>query len=537
MAKEIERKFLVREGIRESGIDEMSSDSMEIRQYYLVSSKDAAVRLRDQDDGSHPILTVKTGGNGISCDEFEFRVAHSQYEQHLADRKGIEIVKTRFIVPHGGRRWEVDVFRGDLEGLVVAELECDDAAEVTDLPDWVGEEVTYDSRYKNAVLAIRGKPQGNVRDNLQGLAARIANNRAVMDALAKLEYEHPSEQDKVSSSDGIDETVLDYMTGTDETATHELRTLTLNPFAKNIITIENPPEYLIEGYELQPYSHPVANAERQKAFEEAMSQVVRADPDQIMRADPPFHIFEKPIDGLTEGLMFAPGDAVFTEGKSAASIPAVAIADGETPEMMAALRFADALRNAGDDVVPMLNDLAESTLTFCATEDRVAVDAVKYDSDEERAAAQRLVEALRAAGVDVVSMLDDLTEHAENPSDEDEPVLLAPLSPAGIFAQAKDSDESTVEGNGSVPEEGVLLHVANSGHVVTVSPHAAGVADAYSGISDDLATKIAQVTERHRYIDQSQEIILIGEVADENSADLLERAVAEGHKVYLRKED
>lgn len=445
MAKEIERKFLVREGIRESDIAEMSEGSKSIRQYYLVSSRDAAVRIRHQDDAAGAVLTIKSGGDGISTDEFEFPVAASCYDDHIRDRKGVEIVKKRYLVPHGGRTWEVDVFRGDLEGLVVAELECDDAAEVTDLPDWVGEEVTYDSRYKNAVLALRGKPQGNVRDTLQGLAARVANNRAVMrhhpvqphrsrpegrqvrapalqhlgadrdlgaDALAKL-YDHPSEPNKVSGSDGIDETVVDYMTGTDETATHELRTL--NPFAKNIITIEDPPEYLVEGFELQPYSHPVPNAERQKAFEDAMSQVVRADPDQIMRADPPFDIFERPIDGLTEGLMFAPGDAVFTEVKA--------------------------------------------------------------------------------------------------------------------------SDESTVEGNGSVPEEGVLLHVANSGHVVTVSPHAAGVADAYSGISDDLATKFMSAAESHRYIDQSQEFILIGEVTDEASADLIKRAVAEGHETYTRKED
>lgn len=392
MAKEIERKFLVREGIRESDIAEMSEGSKSIRQYYLVSSRDAAVRIRHQDDAAGAVLTIKSGGDGISTDEFEFPVAASCYDDHIPDRKGVEIVKKRYLVPHGGRTWEVDVFRGDLEGLVVAELECDDAAEVTDLPDWVGKEVTYDGRYKNAVLALKGMPGAS-------LTAKELADRLGLDLGAT----------------SVEEQLLDHLIGTDETATHELRTLTLNPFAKNIITIEDPPEYLVEGYELQPYSHPVPNAERQKAFEDAMSQVVRADPDQIMRADPPFDIFERPIDGLTEGLMFAPGDAVFTEVKA--------------------------------------------------------------------------------------------------------------------------SDESTVEGNGSVPEEGVLLHVANSGHVVTVSPHAAGVADAYSGISDDLATKFMSAAESHRHIDQSQEFILIGEVTDEASADLIKRAVAEGHETYTRKED
>jgi CYTH domain-containing protein len=495
MAKEIERKFLVREEILTPILKDPSVQRSLLAQYYLVSTKEVAVRIRRTEDRA--VLTIKSGGDGMSTNEFEFDVPTSEYLKNIADCVGSDIVKMRHLVDHNGRTWEVDVFGGDHKGLIVAELECSDAAEVTDLPDWVGEEVTYDRRYKNAVLALEGVP-----------AVREVSDRVGF----------------ARGATSIEEQILDHMTGTHETATRELRTHSLNPFST-----EANGARLVEMKESR-----AVLPERQKAFEEAMSRVVRADPNQIMRGEPPF---DKPIDGLTEGLMFAPGDAVFTEGQPSASIPAVAIADGETSEMMAALRFTDALRNAGDDVVPMLNDLAESTLTFCAEDQRAAVDAVKYDSDEERAAAQRLVKALRAAGVDVVSMLDDLTEHAENPFYEDEPVLLAPLSPAGIFAQAKDSDESTVEGNGSVPEEGELLHVANSGHVVTVSPHAAGVADAYSGISDDLATKLMSATESHRYIDQSQEFILIGEVTDEASADLIKRAVAEGFTEYGKKED
>jgi hypothetical protein len=320
----------------------------------------------------------------------------------------------------------------------------------------------------------------------------------------------------------LDGVILDYMSGSDEPAARELRTRTLNPFS----TEAN------GARQAEMKAGHTASPERQAAFEEAMSRVVRADPDQIMRADPPFDIFERPTDGLTEGLIFAPGDAVFTEVTSVDPIPAVAIADEQSPEMTAALRFADALRNAGDDVVLMLNDLADSVLTSFATEDEhTAVDAVKYDSDAERAAAQRLIEALRVAGVDVVPMLDDLTECIENPSFGNEPFLHV------AFAELATSDESTVEGNASVPEEGELIHVAKSGHVVTVSPHAAGVADAFSGIADELASTLMQATESNRYIDQSQEFILIGEITDEASADLVKRAAAEGHRPYPGKED
>lgn len=415
MAKEIERKFLVREEILIPILQDEKVLRTTISQFYLVATPDVAVRLRKSPDSDEPVvLAVKHGGNLISTNEHEFPVPFESYDERLADRVGHEIVKTRHYVWHGDREWEVDVFEGELNGLIVAELECDDAAEVTDLPDWVGEEVTFDKRYKNAVLALKGMPDlRSDTHHLRGMAERIASNRSAMADLSALVHGNEAE-----------ELVLDHMTGSDDAAPRELRTLTLNPFSveandrlrpRNIITLEDPPEYVLEALDVRPLNQAVPNPERQKAFEQAISERVRADPDQIMRADPPFDIFERPIDGLTEGLMFAPGDAVFTE---------------------------------------------------------------------------------------------------EEPS-----------------------DESTVEGNGSVPEKGGLIHVANRGHVVSVSPHAAGIADAFSGITDELAAKLMQATESHRYIDLSQEFILIGEITDEASADLMKRAAAEGHKPYPGKED
>lgn len=501
MAKEIERKFLVREEILIPILQDEKILRTKISQFYLVATPDVAVRLRKSPDSDEPVvLAVKHGGNLISTNEHEFPVSFESYDERLSDRVGHEIVKTRHFVWHGDREWEVDVFEGELDGLIVAELECDDAADVTDLPEWVGEEVTFDRRYKNAVLALNGRPQD------------------VLESLRQLDRDLSA---KLSPPVLLDGVILDYMSGSDETAARELRTRTLNPFS----TEAN------GARQAEMKAGHAASPERQKAFEEAMSRVVRANPDHIMRADPPFDIFEKPTDGLTEGLMFAPGDAVFTEAASVDPIPAVATADEQPPEMMAALRFADALRNAGEDVVLMLNDLADSVLTsFAIGDERNAVEAVKYD-DAERSAAQRLIEALRAADVEAALLLDDLTKCIENPSSGNELLLLAAL------AEQATSHESTIEGNASVPEEGELLHVANSGHVVSVSPHAAGVAEAFSGISGELEATFMQATENHRYIDQSQEFILIGEVTDEGSSELLKRAAAEGHKPFTGKED
>ena len=67
---------------------------------------------------------------------------------------GSVIEKRRHLVPHGGYLYEVDVFGGWLEGLVVAELETPDDVSDEALPDFIGREVTGDQRYSNAVLSL-----------------------------------------------------------------------------------------------------------------------------------------------------------------------------------------------------------------------------------------------------------------------------------------------------------------------------------------------------------------------------------------------
>ena len=59
----------------------------------------------------------------------------------------------RHLVPYRGHTWEVDIFTGRHEGLVLAEIELSSVWEQYDLPPWVGQEVTGDPRYYNAMLA------------------------------------------------------------------------------------------------------------------------------------------------------------------------------------------------------------------------------------------------------------------------------------------------------------------------------------------------------------------------------------------------
>ena len=68
----------------------------------------------------------------------------------LCERPWIE--KRRYLERCGAHTWEIDCFRGENEGLVVAEIELSAADEIFEHPTWLGAEVSDDSRYLNASL-------------------------------------------------------------------------------------------------------------------------------------------------------------------------------------------------------------------------------------------------------------------------------------------------------------------------------------------------------------------------------------------------
>jgi len=152
MGVEIERKFLVES---EAWRDEVASHS-DIRQGYLAVTGGNTVRVRIKDDAA--FLTVKSAGPAIRRQEFEYPIPLNDAEALLALRCGRLIEKRRHVVPHGALRFEVDVFSGDLAGLVIAEIELPDETTAFVRPAWLGEEVTDDPRYANASLATNGAP-------------------------------------------------------------------------------------------------------------------------------------------------------------------------------------------------------------------------------------------------------------------------------------------------------------------------------------------------------------------------------------------
>jgi CYTH domain-containing protein len=145
---EIERKFLIKGDFRP-----FVSHSVRIVQAYLVAQLERTVRIRIK--GESAFLTIKGESNacGISRLEFEYPIPVADAQQILSLAQSEMIEKERHYVPFGKHTFEVDVFHGNQEGLVIAELELSAENEPFDKPDWLGEEVTGDERYYNAYLA------------------------------------------------------------------------------------------------------------------------------------------------------------------------------------------------------------------------------------------------------------------------------------------------------------------------------------------------------------------------------------------------
>ncbi len=145
MGVEIERKFLVRDLGFLDGVE-----GIPYRQGYLSTDADRTVRIRRA--GSQAFVTIKGRSRGATRAEFEYEIPLDDVDALLALCLPPIIEKVRHRVPHAGRVWEVDVFGGVNQGLVVAEVELPSEDTVVDLPPWIGEEVTGDPRYFNANL-------------------------------------------------------------------------------------------------------------------------------------------------------------------------------------------------------------------------------------------------------------------------------------------------------------------------------------------------------------------------------------------------
>ncbi len=151
MAIEIERKFLVDESKLEALRALALDNGSRIVQGYIPTQARVTVRARIKGDKAY--LTLKGENTGISRLEFEYEIPVADAEQILENLcVSPKVDKTRYEIQHGKHLWELDVFHGDNEGLVVAEVEMRSETEQVELPEWVLQEVTGEAKYYNSSL-------------------------------------------------------------------------------------------------------------------------------------------------------------------------------------------------------------------------------------------------------------------------------------------------------------------------------------------------------------------------------------------------
>lgn len=146
---EIERKFLVN---NTDFVAEATSQTR-IIQGYLNSNPERTVRIRIK--GDKGFITIKGKGNesGTTRLEWEKEITITEAELLLGICETGIIAKIRYEIPVGNHFYEVDIFEGENQGLILAEIELKDENEWFEKPNWLSNEVTNNEKYYNAYLS------------------------------------------------------------------------------------------------------------------------------------------------------------------------------------------------------------------------------------------------------------------------------------------------------------------------------------------------------------------------------------------------
>lgn len=154
MPVEIERKFLVL-------TDDWRAKcvrSVRLRDGLVVASDGRKVRVRVADDQA--TLTIKGARVGPVRDEFEYPIPLEDADRLLAHHcNGRLLIKTRHIVSEEDCLFEVDVYEGLLEGIVIAEIELSAIDQCFPRPTWLGDEVTGKEEYRKINMMLQRQQQ------------------------------------------------------------------------------------------------------------------------------------------------------------------------------------------------------------------------------------------------------------------------------------------------------------------------------------------------------------------------------------------
>jgi CYTH domain-containing protein len=148
MGTEIERKFLLaNDDWRGLG------EGKPYCQGYICSGGQGTVRIRTI--GDNGFLTIKGPTRGLVRAEYEYPIPVADAREMLANLcRGPLVEKIRYTIDFAGFIWEIDEFKKENDGLVIAEIELEQPQQQFVMPPWVGTEVSNDPRYRNSSLVI-----------------------------------------------------------------------------------------------------------------------------------------------------------------------------------------------------------------------------------------------------------------------------------------------------------------------------------------------------------------------------------------------
>ena len=148
MKLEIERKFLV----KNNAFKDQTLRSHSIVQGYLSKDPERTVRVRIIDKEGWLTIKGKSNAQGTSRSEWEKAIPLEDAKQLLVLAIDVPIEKIRHIVPFENFTFEVDEFLTHNKNLLLAEIELPSEDTSFPRPHWLGEEVTGNPSYYNAMM-------------------------------------------------------------------------------------------------------------------------------------------------------------------------------------------------------------------------------------------------------------------------------------------------------------------------------------------------------------------------------------------------
>ena len=143
MAIEIEHKYLLKNNKWRKEVRKR----VFIRDGLIFTKNSGKMRVRVFSDKGY--ITIKTKKILNYRDEYEYEIPVNDANKIIdLNSDGRIIEKYRNYIQIGKNCWEIDEYTGLLEGIIIAEIELQDVNENFQKPDWVGQEVTNDERFR-----------------------------------------------------------------------------------------------------------------------------------------------------------------------------------------------------------------------------------------------------------------------------------------------------------------------------------------------------------------------------------------------------